>query len=298
MQMIYSLSIAIMAGYARAFVVPAVPARNTFLQQQQPARAALSAVPASSPHSPQMKIAIVTGASRGLGAAIAKDLAGAGCSVVVNYAASSGAAEKVVEEIKENGGKATAVKADVSKLEEVNSLFKAAAEAFPDEQIEVLVNNAGITRDTLTMRMKPDQWQQVIDLNLGGVFYCSQAACKVMLKQRKGRIVNISSVVGLIGNPGQANYAAAKAGVLGITMTHAKEFASRGVTVNAVCPGFIESDMTAGLDQEAIKKIIPLGRLGKPEEIAGMVKYLATEEAASYITGQHFTVDGGMSAGT
>ncbi|CAM9692419.1 unnamed protein product, partial [Hapterophycus canaliculatus] len=136
----------------------------------------------------------------------------------------------------------------------------------------VVVNNAGITRDTLTMRMKQDQWQSVIDLNLSGVFYVSQAACKLMLKQRKGRIINISSVVGLIGNPGQANYSAAKAGVIGMTMSMAKEFAARGVTVNAVCPGFIESDMTAELDQDAIKKMIPLGRLGRPEDIAGMVK--------------------------
>ncbi|CAM9247537.1 unnamed protein product [Laminaria digitata] len=147
------------------------------------------------------------------------------------------------------------------------------------------------------MRMKADQWQQVIDLNLSGVFYCSQAACKLMLKQRKGRIVNISSIVGLIGNPGQANYAAAKAGVIGMTMSMAREFAGRGVTVNAVCPGFIESDMTAELDQDAIKKMIPLGRLGKPEEIAGMVKFIATEDSALYITGQSFTVDGGIAIG-
>ncbi|CAM9331163.1 unnamed protein product [Ectocarpus sp. 12 AP-2014] len=287
-----TLSIACMAGYARAFVVPPA-ARSSFAQPA--ARAGLSI--AAWGGSPRMSIAIVTGASRGLGAAIAKDLAGAGCSVIVNYAASSGAAEEVVKSIQEAGGKATAVKADVSKTDEVKTLFADAAAAFPDEKIEVVVNNAGITRDTLTMRMKPDQWQSVIDLNLSGVFYVSQAACKLMLKQRKGRIINISSIVGLIGNPGQANYAAAKAGVIGMTMSMAREFAARGVTVNAVCPGFIESDMTADLDQDAIKKMIPLGRLGKADEIAGMVKFIATEDSAAYITGQTFTVDGGMAIG-
>ncbi|CAM9439677.1 unnamed protein product [Ectocarpus sp. 4 AP-2014] len=200
-----TLSIACMAGYARAFVVPPT-ARSSFAQPA--ARAGLST--AAVRGSPRMSIAIVTGASRGLGAAIAKNLAGAGCSVIVNYAASSGAAEEVVKSIQEAGGKATAVKADVSKTDEVKTLFADAAAAFPDEKIEVVVNNAGITRDTLTMRMKPDQWQSVIDLNLSGVFHVSQAACKLMLKQRKGRIINISSIVGLIGNPGQANYAAAK----------------------------------------------------------------------------------------
>ncbi|CAM9310358.1 unnamed protein product [Discosporangium mesarthrocarpum] len=244
-----------------------------------------------------MKIAIVTGASRGLGASIAKGLAGAGCNVVVNYAASSGAADEVVASIKAEGGQAVALKADVSKVDEVNSLVQGALAAFPDDDIEVLVNNAGITRDTLVMRMKPEQWQQVIDLNLSGVFYCSQAVSKLMIKKRKGHIVNIASIVGQIGNPGQANYAAAKGGVIGMTRSMAKEFSSRGITVNAVCPGFIESDMTAELDLESIKKIIPLGRLGKPEEVAGMVRYLATDASSCYVTGHTFNVDGGLAIG-
>ncbi|CAM9544326.1 unnamed protein product [Chrysoparadoxa australica] len=244
-----------------------------------------------------MSIAIVTGSSRGIGAAVAKELASTGCSVVVNYAASSGAADGVVAEIEATGGKAKAIQADVGKLEDVDRLFKEAAAAFPDENIEVLVNNAGITRDTLAIRMKPQQWQDVIDLNLSGVWYCSQAALKIMLKKRAGRIVNISSVVGQIGNPGQANYAAAKGGVIGMTRALAKECAPRGVTVNAVCPGFIESDMTAELPLEEITKMIPMKRLGKPTEIAGLVRYLATDASAAYTTGHTFNADGGIAIG-
>mmetsp|Transcript_7796 Transcript_7796/g.11767 ORF Transcript_7796/g.11767 Transcript_7796/m.11767 type:complete len:278 (+) Transcript_7796:85-918(+) len=244
-----------------------------------------------------MKIAIVTGSSRGIGAAIASHLAENDCKVIVNYAASSEAAENVVKSIKEKGGEAVAIKADCSKVEEVEQLFKDSAAAFPDDLIEIVVNNAGITSDTLVMRMKQEQWQSVIDLNLSGVFYCTQAASKIMLKKRKGRIINISSVVGQIGNPGQANYGAAKGGVIGMTRCLAKEFASRGVTVNAVCPGFIESDMTSELPLDAIKAMIPLGRLGKAEEVAGMVRFLATDPAAAYITGHTFNVDGGIAIG-
>nr|MDJ0648016.1 3-oxoacyl-ACP reductase FabG [Xenococcaceae cyanobacterium MO_188.B19] len=158
----------------------------------------------------------------------------------------------------------------------------------------VLVNNAGITKDTLMMRMKLEQWQAVINLNLTGVFLCTKAVTKTMLKQRSGRIINIASVAGQMGNPGQANYSAAKAGVIGFTKTAAKELASRGVTVNAVAPGFIETDMTQNLEAEGILKFIPLGRYGKPEEIAGMIRFLAADPAAAYITGQVFNVDGGM----
>lgn len=215
----------------------------------------------------------------------------------MNYAASSEAAEGVVEKIKVAGGHAVAVKADCAKPEEVAALFKEAAAAFPDDNIDVLVNNAGITRDTLVMRMSEAQWNDVIGLNLSGVFHCSQAAAKIMLKKRTGRIVNIASVVGQIGNPGQANYAAAKGGVLGMTKAMAKEFGGRGVCVNSVCPGFIESDMTAELPLDDIMKAIPLGRLGKPEEVAGLVRYLATDSSAAYITGHSFTIDGGIAIG-
>jgi 3-oxoacyl-[acyl-carrier protein] reductase len=166
--------------------------------------------------------------------------------------------------------------------------------------VDVLINNAGITRDTLVLRMKPEQWQSVIDTNLSGVFYCTQAFFKLASKKRTGRIINISSVVGQIGNPGQANYAAAKGGVLGLTKANAKEFSSRGITVNAICPGFIESDMTKVLDAEYLKQVsegIPLKRLGKPEEVAGMTRFLAIDPAADYITGHTFNVDGGIAIG-
>jgi 3-oxoacyl-[acyl-carrier protein] reductase len=166
--------------------------------------------------------------------------------------------------------------------------------------IDVLVNNAGITRDTLVLRMKPAQWQDVIDTNLSGVFYCTQAFFKVASKKRSGRIINMSSVVGQIGNPGQANYAAAKGGVIALTKANAKEFATRGITVNCICPGFIESDMTAVLDDEYLKKVsegIPLKRLGKPSEVAGMTRFLALDPAADYITGHTFNVDGGIAIG-
>jgi 3-oxoacyl-[acyl-carrier protein] reductase len=161
-------------------------------------------------------------------------------------------------------------------------------------RVDILVNNAGITRDTLLLRMKPEDWQAVIDLNLTGVFLCTRAVSKIMLKQRSGRIINITSVAGQMGNPGQANYSAAKAGVIGFTKTIAKEFASRGITVNAVAPGFIATDMTSNIKAEEIIKYIPLGRYGQPEEVAGMVRFLAADSAAAYITGQVFNVDGGM----
>mmetsp|Transcript_45994 Transcript_45994/g.103896 ORF Transcript_45994/g.103896 Transcript_45994/m.103896 type:complete len:292 (+) Transcript_45994:77-952(+) len=246
------------------------------------------------------EVIIVTGASRGIGKACALELGRAGCKVVVNYAGSQGPAEDTVAEIKAmgNGADAIAVKCNVAVEDEVNNMFKEAVDAFGT--VDVIVNNAGITKDTLVMRMKLEQWQDVIDINLTGVFLCSKAAFKVMSKKRKGRIVNMASVVGQIGNPGQANYAAAKGGVLGLTMSNAKEFASRNICVNAVCPGFIESDMTDELPAELIenvKKVIPLGRLGKTSEVAGLVKFLALDPACDYMTGHTFNVDGGIAIG-
>ena len=238
------------------------------------------------------QVAIVTGASRGIGRATAIALAATGVKVVVNYAQSSGAAEEVVQEIEKNGGNAIALKADVSKTEEVDSLIDQTLKTFG--RIDILVNNAGITRDTLLLRMKLEDWQAVIDLNLTGVFLCTKAVSKVMLKQKSGRVINITSVAGLMGNPGQANYSAAKAGVIGFSKTVAKELAVRGITVNAVAPGFIATDMTNDLKADEILKYIPLARYGQPEEVAGMIRFLATDPAAAYITGQVFNVDGGM----
>ncbi|MEH2075868.1 MAG: 3-oxoacyl-[acyl-carrier-protein] reductase [Nostoc sp.] len=239
------------------------------------------------------KVAIITGASRGIGRAIAIELASQGAIAVVNYASSSAAAETVVTEITEAGGEAIAIQADVSKSDRVDALVNAVMEKF--KRVDILVNNAGITRDTLLLRLKPEDWQAVIDLNLTGVFLCTRAVSKIMLKQRSGRIINITSVAGQIGNPGQSNYSAAKAGVIGFTKSVAKELATRGITVNAVAPGFIATDMTSDLNNpEDILKYIPLGRFGQPEEVAGMVRFLAADPAANYITGQVFNVDGGM----
>jgi 3-oxoacyl-[acyl-carrier protein] reductase len=239
------------------------------------------------------KVAIITGSSRGIGKAAAIALAQVGAKVVVNYARASSAAEEVVAAIVAAGGEAIALQADVSKADEVDALVQATMDKFGS--IDVLVNNAGITRDTLLLRMKPEDWQAVIDLNLTGVFLCTRAVSKIMLKQRSGRIINISSVAGLMGNPGQANYSAAKAGVIGFTKTIAKDLAPRGVTANVVAPGFIATDMTEDLkNTEEILKFIPLGRYGQPEEVAGLIRFLAADPAAAYITGQVMNVDGGM----
>jgi 3-oxoacyl-[acyl-carrier protein] reductase len=240
------------------------------------------------------KVALVTGASRGIGRAIALHLAEAGADVMVNYAGSEQAAAEVVAQIEALGCKAAKYQADVSKAQETDELVKRTIEHFG--KIDILVNNAGITRDNLIMRMKEDEFDQVIATNLKGVFNCIKAVTRPMMKQRSGRIINISSVVGVLGNPGQANYVAAKAGVIGLTKATARELASRGITVNAVAPGFIETDMTntlTGEMREHMLKSIPLERLGQPEEIAKVVRFLSSDDA-SYMTGQTLHVDGGM----
>lgn len=238
------------------------------------------------------KVAIVTGASRGIGRAIAIALGQTGASVVANYARSADAAREVVAEITSAGGEAIAIGGNMAEAEAVDALFAQTMEKWG--RVDVLVNNAGITRDTLLLRMKPADWQAVIDLNLTGVFLCLKAATKIMMKQRQGRIINITSVVGIAGNAGQANYSAAKAGVIGLTKTAARELASRNITVNAVAPGFIATQMTADLNAEPILAGIPLGRMGQPEDVAGAVRFLAADPAAAYITGQVLNVDGGM----
>jgi 3-oxoacyl-[acyl-carrier protein] reductase len=240
------------------------------------------------------KVALVTGASRGIGRAIAIALAKAGATVVVNYAGNVKAAVEVEKIITEAGGKAMLVKADVANGEAVDEMVKSVVEEFGG--IDILVNNAGITRDGLLMRMKEVDWDAVINTNLKGVFHCTKAVAKLMMKKRSGRIVNMASVVGLTGNAGQANYAAAKSGVIGFSKSMAKELSSRGITVNMVAPGFIGTDMTEVLSdkiKETMISNIPLGRMGKPEDVANAVLFLVSD-SASYITGQVINVDGGM----
>ena len=236
--------------------------------------------------------ALVTGGSRGIGKAIAISLAKAGAEIAVNYSQSPEKAKEVVSEILKSGGNAYSLQANVSEESSVNELIKAVLNR--SQRIDVLVNNAGITKDGLLMRMKTEDWQSVINLNLTGAFLTTRAVARAMLKQKKGRIINITSVVGLIGNAGQANYSSAKAGLIGLTKSTAREFASRGITVNAVAPGFISTDMTKDLNNEEILSAIPLQKFGIPEDIAGTVKFLASDPAASYITGQVINVDGGM----
>ena len=241
------------------------------------------------------KIALVTGAGRGIGRAVALKLAGQGAVVVVNYNGSKERAEEVVKTILENGGTASAYQCSVSDFEACEKMIKDVIAQYG--RLDILVNNAGITRDGLIMKMKEEDFDAVIETNLKGTFNTIRHTTRWMLKQKGGKIINISSVSGILGNAGQANYAASKAGVIGLTKTMARELASRGITVNAVAPGFVETDMTEVLP-EAVKetscKQIPLGRFGKPEEIANAVAFLASEEA-DYITGQVISVDGGMS---
>ncbi|MCG1020617.1 3-oxoacyl-[acyl-carrier-protein] reductase [Sutcliffiella horikoshii] len=240
------------------------------------------------------KTAVVTGASRGIGRAVALELAEKGANVVVNYSGSEAKAHEVVEAIKEMGGEAIAVRANVGNMEDVQAMMKKALAQF--ETIDILVNNAGITRDNLLMRMKEDEWDDVININLKGVFNATKAVTRQMMKQRSGRIINVASIVGVMGNAGQANYVAAKAGVIGLTKSTARELASRHITVNAIAPGFITTDMTDKLTEEVkaeMLKQIPLARFGEAKDIASVVSFLASEKSA-YITGQTLHVDGGM----
>ncbi|HBI8838048.1 TPA: 3-oxoacyl-[acyl-carrier-protein] reductase [Staphylococcus aureus] len=240
------------------------------------------------------KSALVTGASRGIGRSIALQLAEEGFNVAVNYAGSKEKAEAVVEEIKAKGVDSFAIQANVADADEVKAMIKEVVSQFGS--LDVLVNNAGITRDNLLMRMKEQEWDDVIDTNLKGVFNCIQKATPQMLRQRSGAIINLSSVVGAVGNPGQANYVATKAGVIGLTKSAARELASRGITVNAVAPGFIVSDMTDALSDELKEQMltqIPLARFGQDTDIANAVAFLASDKA-KYITGQTIHVNGGM----
>ncbi|MGG3738661.1 3-oxoacyl-[acyl-carrier-protein] reductase [Aeribacillus pallidus] len=240
------------------------------------------------------KIALVTGASRGIGREIALEFARQGANVVVNYAGSEQKALEVVEEIKQLGREAFAFQCNVADAEQVQQMVKETIERFG--RLDILVNNAGITRDNLLMRMKEEDWDDVLNINLKGVFLCTKAVTRQMMKQRSGRIINISSIVGVSGNAGQANYVAAKAGVIGLTKTSAKELAPRGITVNAIAPGFITTDMTNQLSEEVSQEMlkqIPLGRFGEPSDIAKVAVFLASD-AANYMTGQTLHVDGGM----
>lgn len=240
------------------------------------------------------KIAIVTGASRGIGRSVAIALGKAGAKVVINYAGNHAAAEEVKATIEATGGQAIIVQADVANEEAVAALVKQTVETFG--RIDILVNNAGITRDNLLMRMKETDWDAVMNTNLKGIFMCTKAVSRIMMKQKYGKIINMTSVVGLTGNAGQSNYAAAKAGVIGFTKSMAKELASRGINVNAIAPGFIDTDMTSVLSEQLKENLvaeIPAGRLGSPDDVAAATLFLVSD-SANYITGQTLNVDGGM----
>jgi 3-oxoacyl-[acyl-carrier protein] reductase len=243
------------------------------------------------------RVAIVTGGGRGIGREIALKLAEVGATVVINDVGDSTPAEGVAEEIRKMGRESLVILADVNQSAEVTGLVDKAVEKYG--KVDILVNNAGITRDQLIMRMSDEDWDKVLGINLKGVFLCSKTVLRPMMRQRWGRIISISSIVGLIGNPGQANYASAKAGIIGLTRTIAKEVASRGITANAIAPGFIDTAMTQQLPEERRQELmaqIPLGSLGTPRDVAEVVAFLASEEAR-YITGQVITVDGGISLG-
>ncbi len=240
------------------------------------------------------KVAIVTGASRGIGKAIAINLAKEGAKVVINYRSDDEGANNVLSEIEQNGGTAVLHKGDISKFEVAEDLAKFCLEKF--QKIDILVNNAGITKDTLLLRMKEEDFDSVINVNLKGTFNCVKHISPIMIKQKSGKIINISSVIGLIGNVGQVNYSASKAGVIGITKSLAKELGSRGINVNAIAPGFIETDMTSVLSdkvKESILTHIPLNKMGSAEDVANLAVFLASN-LSDYITGQVITVDGGM----
>lgn len=240
------------------------------------------------------KVAVVTGSSRGIGRAIALRLASQGARVVVNYKSNQTAAEDVVEQIRADGGEAVAIQADVSQFDQAQALIDQAKAAFG--RVDILVNNAGTTRDTLVVRMSEEDWDLVVDTNLKGTFNCIKAVTRQMMRQKYGRIVNIGSVAGISGNAGQANYAAAKAGVIGLSKTIARELGSRGITCNVVAPGFVATDLTADLPAQLIEEAIkrtPLGRTGTAEDMAAAVAFLASDDA-SYITGQVVAVDGGL----
>lgn len=243
---------------------------------------------------PVRRVALVTGAGRGIGRAIALELAAKGHRIAINFRTSAAGSEEVVNAIRESGGEAMAFQADVSLPGDVAGLFPRIEELYGP--VEILVNNAGITRDSLLIRMKDSDWNEVIRTNLESVFLTTRQAVRSMARSRWGRIVNISSVIGLIGNAGQANYSAAKAGIIGFTKSTARELGARGITANAIAPGFIETDMTSVLDEKIRIQMmgqIPAGRLGKPEDVAVLAAFLTSEEA-SYITGQVIAVDGGM----
>ncbi len=240
------------------------------------------------------KVALITGASRGIGRSIALKLSRNGAAVVVNYNNSADAAGEVVSMIEKDGGQAIAVQSDVSKFQEAGKLVKRTIDEFG--RLDILINNAGINRDTLLLRMKEEDWDRVIEVNLKSVYNCSSQALKYMLKAKSGVIINMSSVVGLHGNPGQANYAASKAGIIGLSKSMAKEVASRGIRVNCLAPGFIDTEMTTALNEQIRKsllEIIPLNRFGQPDDVAEAVLFLSSDNAA-YITGQVISIDGGM----
>ncbi len=240
------------------------------------------------------KVALITGSSRGIGKSVAKDLASKGAFVIINYSSNEQAAQSVKDEIESKGGKCEIRGFDVSSYSQVNDEIDSIVK--DHGELNFLVNNAGITRDTLLMRMKEEDWDDVINVNLKGVFNCTKAASKYMVKQKSGRIVNISSVVGEMGNPGQSNYSATKAGIIGFTKSVSRELASRNITVNSVAPGFIETDITSGLSDKVKEHYlgqIPLSRFGSPEDVSGVVSFLLSD-AASYITGEVIRVNGGM----